>query len=154
MLYWDDEQTTFWVSDGMTAEDLWQKTGKPAGGSVAIQKDVYKRQALQRAGLIDSAGNSVPQLIKIKKNSDGKISAVNTETEGTDFEPGFGSKDTKMTFFRPTGAGYSFFFFMMDEDTMIFQVPKNTENARDKDYKMCEVCLLYTSTDFAYLIQN
>ena len=37
VLYWDDAQTTFWVSDGMTAEDLWQETGKPAGGSVIIQ---------------------------------------------------------------------------------------------------------------------
>ena len=113
-------------------------------GSVA--KDILI--ALQHAGLIDSDGNSVPQLIKIKKNFDGKISAVNTAVEGTDFEPGFGSKDTKMTFFRPAGAGYSFFSFMIEENTMIFQVPKTPENARDKDYKMCEVTDLLHRKDY------
>ena len=97
------------------------------------------RAALQKAGLVDSSGNSVPQLIKIKKNLEGKISSVNTAVAGTDFEPGIGSKDMQMMFFRAAGAGYSFFYFMLEEGATIFEVPKEPETARDKDYKMCEV---------------
>lgn len=92
--------------------------------------------ALQNSGLIDAGGKSVPQLIRIRKNAEGKVSAVTTAVPGTDFELDFDSKDKTTMFFKPAGGGYSFFPVLLDSDAEIFQVPKDAGGAQDKDYKL------------------
>ncbi len=123
-------QLKFFDQKAISISDMEQKV-KINGSATS---DVVS--SMKKAGLLDASGESISQLIKIRKNSEGKISSIVTAQEGTDFALSVDAKDTKLTFFRPAGAGYSFFRFMLDENAKIFQVPKNVQDADDKDYKM------------------
>lgn len=126
------EEPTFKIFNQETVEIVELSDKVRINGSAT--KDTLA--AIQNAGLMDAAGKSVPQLIRIRKNAAGKISSVTTAVPGTDFELSVDAQNKTTMFFKPAGGGYSFFTALLDSEAEIFQVPKETSGAQDKDYKM------------------